>query len=326
MRILLGAYLAAMLLRACVFDAYRIPSASMEQTLQPGDFVFVSKIGYGARIPEAKRIPFTRRIVTNPILPGARLPGLGGPQRDDVVVFRYPPEAGPVATKTPYVKRLIGLPGDIVEIRSKEIIVNSDTLAYPENGRQLWIALLDDGIALPPDTLAKVGAVGRFERISDRERLVEGTAAVAQSLRQVQGVEGVLPLVRRPGDGSAGFPPSANYSLDDWGPLRVPSQGWTIPLNGETWLHYRDTIYKHEPAEVVRVAGGFERDGQPVESYTFSQDYFLAFGDNRDDSADSRSWGFIPESHLIGRAKLVYFSRDPETGSFRWDRFFHGVR
>ena len=325
-KIILGAYVAAVLLRACVFDAYRIPSASMEQTLQPGDFVFVSKLGYGARIPEARRIPFTRRVVQNPLFPGLRLPGLGGPQRGDVAVFHYPPEAGPISERTPYVKRLIGLPGDTVEIEAKRTIVNGDTLAYPETGRQFWILLLGEGAFLPPDTLATVGFSGRMDRISETERLIEGTADVAERFRGLAGVEAVVPLVRRPRDGSAGFPPALGYSLDDWGPMRVPFAGWTIPLDGETWPRYRETIYRHEPAEVVRVAGGFEVDGQPAEQYTFRQSYVFVLGDHRDDSADSRSWGFVPESHLIGRARLVYFSRDPVTGRLRWERIFHGVR
>lgn len=298
----------------------------MEQTLQPGDFVFVSKLGYGARIPEAKRLPFTRRIVSNPILPGARLPGIAGPKRGDVVVFHYPPEAGPIASRTPYVKRLIGLPGDRVEIRSKQVIVNRDTLATPETGRLFWMVLLQDGAFLSPDTLASVGFSGRLDRVSDLERLIEGTPDVAERFRGLAGVEAVVPLVRRPGDGSAGFPPALTYSLDDWGPLRVPFRGWTIPLDAETWPHYRDTIFRYEPAEVVRVAGGFEVNGQAADTYTFQHNYFFVLGDHRDDSADSRSWGFVPESHLIGRAKMVYFSRDPESGAWRWDRFFHWVQ
>ena len=326
LKIVVGAYLAALSLRACVFEAYRIPTASMEQTLQPGDYVFVSKVGYGARIPEAVRLPFSRQIAENPILPGARLPGLGGPRRGDVVVFHYPPEGGPIPERTPYVKRLIGLPRDVVEIRAKEVLVNGDTLPYPEAGRQFWVVKLEEGTFLAPDTLRASGVTGRVDRVSDRERLVEGTLAVAESLRRRVGVEAVVPLVRRPGDGSAQFPPALRYSLDDWGPVLVPWRGWTIPLDAQTWRLYRQTITRHESAEVARVAGGFEVRGAPADSFTFAQDYFLAFGDHRDDSADSRSWGFVPESHLIGRAKLVYFSKDPLTGTLRWDRVLHLVR
>ena len=64
----------------------------------------------------------------------------------------------------------------------------------------------------------------------------------------------------------------------------------------------------------------------PADSFTFRQDYYLALGDHRDDSADSRSWGFVPEDHLIGKAKLIYFSWDPQTGRPRWDRVLHVVR
>ena len=323
---MLGAYLASVLLRACVFDAYRIPSASMEQTLQPGDFVFVSKLGYGARVPEATRLPFSRRVLQNPVFPGARLPGLGDPERGEVVVFHYPPEAGPVSEKTPYVKRLIGLPGERVEIESKRVIVEAETLAYPATGRQFWIVTLRDGASLPPDTLVAIGFSGRMDRISEHERLAEGTTEVAERFRALAAVERVVPLVRQPGDGNAGFPPGLDYSLDDWGPLRVPFRGWTIPLDATTWREYRETLFRHEPAEVTRVAGGFEVDGRPADTYTFQQDYYFVLGDHRDDSADSRTWGFVPASHLIGRAVLVYFSRDPQTGALRWDRFFHGVR
>ena len=326
LKIVAGAYLAALSLRACVFDAYQIPTASMEQTLQPGDYVFVSKLGYGARIPEAVRLPFSRRIVENPLLPGARLPGFGGPKRGDVAVFHYPPEGGPIAHRTPYVKRIIGMPGDLVEIDAKQVVVEGDTLPYPDTGRQFWLVLLEEGTFLPQSTLAVAGVTGRVDRVSDRERLVEATADVAHRLRQREGVDAVFPLVRRPGDGSAQFPLALRYSLDDWGPLIVPFTGWTIPLDTQTWPLYRQTISRHERQRVTRVAGGFDVDGAPADSFTFSQDYYFTLGDHRDDSADSRSWGFVPESHLIGRAKRVYFSRDPETGAMRWNRVLHEVR
>ena len=103
----------------------------------------------------------------------------------------------------------------------------------------------------------------------------------------------------------------------------VLGEGSTFHFTANFGVPLGDAI---APAEVVRVAGGFEVDGLPADSFTFAQDYVFVLGDHRDDSADSRSWGFVPSSHLIGRAKLVYFSRDPESGAFRWDRFLHGVK
>ena len=325
-RVVALAFLAAVGLRACVFEAYRIPSSSMEQTLQPGDYVFVSKVGYGTRVPESFRVPFSRRDIANPVLPGVRLPGLGGPARGDVVVFHYPPDGGPISRRTPYVKRMTALPGETVEIREKHVFVDGERVAPVPTARQFWVVLLAERAYLHPDSLAAMGARGRVERVSDRERVIEATREVASRVRALPGVESVEALVRRPGDGSADFPASAAFSLDDWGPIRVPFEGWTIGLSSETWELYRGAILKHEPAVAARVAGGFTVDGVAADSFTFAQDYYVVLGDHRDDSADSRSWGFVPASHLVGRARLIYFSWDPETGHARWDRALHVVR
>ena len=325
-RVIASAFLAAFLLRACVFEAYRIPSSSMEQTLQPGDYVFVSKLGYGTRIPETFRLPLSRRERANPILPGVRLPGIGAPARGDVVVFHYPADGGPIHRRTPYVKRLVGLPGEVVEIREKQVFADGAPVERAPTGRQFWVVLLAERAFLQPDSLTAVGLTGRIERVSDRERVIEATQEVAARVRRLPGVESVEALVRRPGDGSADFPASGAYSLDDWGPVRVPFEGWTIPLDSETWSLYRAAILKHEPLAVERVAGGFRVEGVPADSFTFSQDYYVVLGDHRDDSADSRSWGFVPDTHLVGRARLIYFSWDPESGKARWDRALHLVR
>jgi signal peptidase I len=69
-----------------------------------------------------------------------------------------------------------------------------------------------------------------------------------------------------------------------------------------------------------RLVDGFLVDGAPAERYTFREDHFFVMGDNRDDSADSRTWGFVPRSYLIGKAVLLYFSWDPDAAHPRWDR------
>src|SRR5919108_3854095 len=110
MRSLGMAVVLFLIIRTFLLEAFQIPSGSMERTLLSGDFLFVNKAVYGAQIPG-----------TN-----ARLPGFESPHRRDVIVFAYPknPELN-------YVKRVIGVPGDTVEMRDGEVRVNRTPLVEP---------------------------------------------------------------------------------------------------------------------------------------------------------------------------------------------------
>lgn len=274
----------------------------MADTLQIDDYVFVSKLTYGAR------------------LFGLRMPGLGEIQRGDVAVFNYPPERGPIARRTPYIKRVIGLPGDTVELVAKGVLVNGAPVEAPALGRHLW-RVRTTSVGLPDtDTLADIGIDGRVQRSGRQSWVVEARPEAAAALAAQPGIREVRPYVREAGDGSAGFPAALRYSLDDYGPLVVPYAGLTIPVTHETWPLIREVAEWHENRTVRRTARGFEIDSALVDSYTFAHDYLFVLGDNRDDSADSRAWGFVPTTHLIGRAARIYFSWDEATRSPRWDR------
>ena len=305
-RVVGGAVLVAVLLRAFAFEAYRIPSTSMEDTLLVGDFVLVSKLHYGAR------------------LLGARLPGLDDPDRGDVVVFNYPPGLEDDLTlRTPYIKRVVALPGDTLTIRSKEVRVGAESQPAPPVGRQLWEVQRAGPLSL--DTLRALGLDGRVERRAGGAWIVEATAAQADRLRALDAVDVVYPLVRPLGDGSAAFPAAFRFSLDDYGPVVVPRAGETIRLDDTSWPVVRTVIERFEGHRAERSAEGFLLDGVPAETYTFAQDYYFVLGDNRDDSADSRTWGFVPADHVIGRAVAVYFSWDERAGRPRWSRIGRGV-
>jgi signal peptidase I len=103
-----------LVLRSFIFEPFRIPSDSMMPTLLDGDFIVVNKYAYGLRLP----------VVNRKVVP------VGQPQRGDVVVFRYPPDPS-----VNYIKRLVGLPGDRVQVISDRLIINGEPVPFEEIGR-----------------------------------------------------------------------------------------------------------------------------------------------------------------------------------------------
>jgi len=98
----------------------------------------------------------------------------------------------------------------------------------------------------------------------------------------------------------------------------------TVSLTEENWEVYQKVMSRFEGHETGRTSdGGFVVDGQNVTEYTFGQDYYFAMGDNRDNSEDSRFWGFVPMDHVVGKALVVYFSWDKDSMLPRFGRLFH---
>ncbi len=326
LKVIFVALVAALILRVFAFEAYRIPSASMEDTLLVGDFLFVSKLHYGARTPITLGIPFTGWYLKDFELPAVRLLGFASVKHGDVVVFNYPPDHAPIDRKMHYIKRVMALPGDTLSILEKSVVVNGEELPMPVEARQFWRATAEDYAAMPlRDSLSALGFTGRMDRLGPGEWLFEGTTDQAQVFSAFDGIKNLEPYLRLRGDRSATFPSGGGYSLDDYGPIVVPRRGATVTLDDTTWRLYREVITRYEGVTAQRVAGGFEIAGALTNQYTFQQDYFFVMGDNRDDSADSRSWGFVPASHLVGKAVLIYFSWDSVENSPRWGRVFRGI-
>lgn len=183
---ILLAVVIAFFVRTFVIQAYKIPSGSMKPTLQIGDHILVSKFNYGVRLP----------LIRSMLIP------VGKPKRGDIVVFIYPEDPS-----KDFIKRLIGLPGDIIEIRNKNILLNG----LP------W----SDGHGVYVDNLIIPGSV---------------------------------------------------QPRDNVGPVTVP------------------------------------------------EDSIFVMGDNRDESYDSRFWGFVPMKDVLGKALIIYWSWDQENTSVRLGR------
>lgn len=117
------------------------------------------------------------------------------------------------------------------------------------------------------------------------------------------------------------FPKGSNFNEDNYGPVYVPKKGDKIPLNVENIEQWRTIIDREFGKRVVTVEGSqIMINGKPVDSYTLQKDYFFMMGDNRDDSADSRFWGFVPRDKIAGEALMIYWSWDP---SIPFSDFFH---
>ena len=214
---------AVLLFRSFIAEPFRIPSGSMMPTLRVGDFILVNKFAYGLRLPV-----FHTKIVST-----------GEPRRGDVVVFRYP-----LNPSEDYIKRVIGLPGDTIQIRGERIYIN--------------------GKLVPTQLVGPYqGGYGRESRLLEangamvyREELGAHTNDIAE-----------MPQVYESGTYQT---PTCHFANTHEGTCKVPPHS-----------------------------------------------YFV-MGDNRDNSADSRFWGFVPQRNLVGKAFMIWFSwRGPHGVDFK---------
>lgn len=319
----------AMLIRGFLLEAFRIPTSSMEKTLLAGDFVLVSKLHYGPRLPRSIGVPFTDLQIEGRDLPSWRFPGFSEPRHGDVIVFNFPVEDKRIGRKTHYIKRVIGLPGDSLAILNKIPYINGLQMPLSGSMQQRWLAIRRPNSQFPMDRLEskgveEVGPVGsKLDGVS-----FQSTVALAREVGSWQEIESIQPLVMPTDGGSGGniFPLGSGFGKDNYGPLYIPAKGESIRLDSAALAVYSDVIIRYEHHELAQHQDGTVLiDGKPATEYVFEQDYFFVMGDNRDSSYDSRLWGFVPWDHVVGKATTIYFSWNREKESPRTERMFTAI-
>lgn len=324
-RILVLAVLAALIFRAGCIEAFKIPTHSMEKNLLIGDYLLVSKMHYGPRTPVSLGVPLTDWYVKDFTLPWVRLPGFSEVRRGDVVVFNYPVETRILDRRTHFVKRIVGLPGDTLTTQEKTLYVNGEPQPLQPGMQQQWLAQPRQGAAVPMTQLydREVEVV----RTTDTGGIVIiATTALAQELAAWEEIDAVepyqqAPLRRRRAQRTFSFLHPGRPAVV------VPGRGDTLHLSAINWPLYRDLLIRHEGQEArLHSNGAITIGGVVVETYVAQQDYYFVLGDNRDESLDSRVWGFVPADHLVGKALMTYFSWDAEAERVRWERLFRRVR
>jgi signal peptidase I len=330
------AVIAATIIRWLFLEAFTIPTASMEKSLLVGDFLFVSKVHYGARTPKTPlQLPLTHQTIWGTNIPSyvdwiqlpqVRIPGFSRIKRDDVVVFNYPPEfEHPVDLKTNYIKRCIGTPGDVVEIKDTQVYVNGEIFENPPKMQFRYYLFTDE---IVNDRVFKKYDISEFYR-SQGGYYVMTSPETANTLKSLPFVKDVVLTKNTEEQVNPRIYPNANvfpWNEDFFGPLEVPAKGQTIDINSDNMVKYGDLIRYYEGNKEVDIKDGkLSIEGSEMSTYTFKQNYYFMMGDNRHNSEDSRFWGFVPEDHVVGKALFIWLSIDKNESFFskiRWSRLF----
>ena len=290
------------------FQAFKIPSSSMERTLYTGDHLFVSKLTYGPRLPQTPlTVPFTHNVIFGKESYSTliqndyrRLKGFRNVRRGDIVVFGFP-NGDTVLRKAPSEDYY-----SLCRFYGKQKVVSSlgPVIARPADKVDHYVKRC---VAVPGDTLEIREGLVWIDGV--KQETYPGMQ-ISRNIEKVQSdYREIFP-----------FSPDYTWTRDEFGPLWIPEKGATVQLTRENLPLYERIIrvYEHSSVEEALVAG----------SYTFKQDYYFMMGDNRHNSLDSRYWGFVPEDHIVGRPVVIWLSTDEGKRfpkNIRWGRFLKFV-
>jgi signal peptidase I len=392
------ALVAVYFINIFIFQNYKIPSSSLEKTLLVGDYLFVSKLSYGPRVPNTPlsfpltqhTLPIvnTKSYIEWPKWDYKRLKGFGNVKRNDIVVFNFPAgdtvarkmenpdyyylvkRAGrenvntnpslygeivyrPVDRRENYVKRCVGMPGDNFQIIDNDIYIDGKKQVPPqkvqfnyfvETNGELWNEKILKMLDIRLDDLSIWGAPEILETIGIQKNeygqynpvyLLPLTQETVQKLQKGKLCRSIHPqteewMKKFPNiflsDDNYPYDADFGWSRDNYGPLHIPKKGETISLDEKNLALYSHCIVNYEGNTLQKEGNRILINGQATDSYTFKYDYYFMMGDNRHNSRDSRSWGFVPEDHIVGKPVLVWLSLDEDRGWFngkiRWKRIF----
>lgn len=406
---LLFAVIVATFVHTYFIQPFTIPTSSLEKSLLVGDFLFVSKYNYGARVPmttvaapmvhDTIPIIHTKSYSKWPQLPYFRLPGYEKIKNNDIVVFNWPVDTvykffdrsglkadKPIDKKSNYVKRCVGIPGDNLEIKNGIVFINGKELILPERAKPQYIHTVYSKKGVPSEIIGQTGsteynrtfeimltsqeqldALGQpgvcnsievldknknlfkirteprgvpkeiisnfglvLQEVNDYQVQANLTLKAADLLRKSADIDSVVRVILPRTVDKLIFPHTRDWSLDNFGPMYIPQQGKSVPLDLNSLPLYSRIITEYEGKKLEIKGSDIYINDKKTTSYTFDQNYYWMMGDNRHRSEDSRYWGFVPENHIVGKPIFIWMSIDGindgiRNWSIRWDRLFTTV-
>ena len=195
------------------------------------------------------------------------------------------------------------------------------------------IALYTNQNGIPTEVIRGLRLADLKEE-TPRQRIVNLTEEMVSELRKNAKIDSVVRAVEPKGEaGNNIFPQSPLYpwNNDNMGPIYIPEEGKTIKLTVQNLPLYKKIIKDYEGNMLAVNGNTITINGKQTDSYTFKMDYYWMMGDNRDHSEDSRTWGFVPENHIVGKPIFIWLSMDNFQDGIRfnerlrWDRMFTTV-
>lgn len=240
--------------------------------------------------------------------------------------------ARPTDRRENYVKRCVGLPGQTLQIKNRIIYLDGKANKEPDNVQYCYFVQF---INNPPEDLIRelgISAEDLSEAITPEN---PGLRYMPLTRKALEGLKNRKDIVSRiqlapPYDTNL-YPLNKNtgWTCHNYGPIWIPKRGATLKLTLSNLPIYERCIrsYEHNTLEVKN--GKIYINQKPTDRYTFKMDYYWMMGDNRDRSADSRFWGFVPEDHIVGTPVFIWMSLNPDygwaQGKIRWNRLFRWV-
>ena len=308
--------LIVFLLKVTIVEAYIVPTGSMEDTIMTGDFLIGSRFNYGMRSPDWIGIPYTDKGFDIPYI---RFPKFKEPRQGDVIIFKYPRDR-----YYKYVKRCIAEPGDSVKIDARKVFVNGIEYPLSENGKFVS-PMMPEGFQQNRMFHSSFGInkdhfkTFRIPQKGDHYKIVDGMPFINGEQSDWRFL---LPLILLDGHSATLENQAVSYQFTMTDPNDLFRRKGTREVYNDyfpngTWVNPWSASIKDEDFQFLHVEG---KSINEMDSYTIKQDYYWAMGDNRDDSLDSRFWGFVPFNHILGEALFVYFSLNLDTWIPRFNR------
>ena len=244
----------------------------------------------------------------------------------------------PVDRRDNYVKRCVGLPGENLSVVNGVVHIDGAAIPEPKNVQYNYAVkyggnapdydFLTDELGISEDDIGRNIKQDPFtgQQFISTELYLPLTRDMLAQLEKCSWVTGIERLQYSEGEGVLTYPVGVDYGWthNDYGPIWIPKKGASIELNEKNLQIYGRCIKDYERANLEVKGGKAYIDGKPATSYTFKMDYYWMMGDNRDNSLDSRFWGFVPEDHIVGTPMFVIVSFDKDRGwtdgKIRWSR------